>query len=234
LSKLFWSILGRVCVAATLIVVPARAVKAEAGFSGMQVQGMKQEIANALGLKKATGVLIRDIALGEPANQAGLMRGDLIVKFAGKDIDTFQRLIEAVRGTKPKQQVKVTVLRKGGQQDLTLKLGDRPQAWRVTKGAVINLPGIGITLAAITKKIRKRFSIRWGSIGVLVTLIDPAVESAMQLIRGDIIVQVNQEIVWKPEQVVAMYKAAQTKGRKRLLILVERVSGFEYMLLPVK
>ena len=139
-----------------------------------------------------------------------------------------------MRGTKPNQQVKVTVLRKGGQQDLTLKLGDRPQAWRVTKGAVASLPNIGLTLAAITKKIRERFGIRWGSIGVLVTLIDPAVENAMQLMRGDIIVQVNQEIVWKPEQVVAMYKAAKTKGRKRLLVLVERVSGFEYMLLPVK
>jgi len=219
---------------AILVLLQTGPASAEFGFSGMQIQGMKPEIAKALGLEKPHGVLIRDVAVGGPADAAGIRRGDIIVKFAGKEIDTFKRLVQVVRGTKPGQSVKVTVLRKSGRKDLTLKLGQRPDAWKITKDAVVNIPKVGLTLAAISKKIRDRFALRWGSIGVLVTLIAPEVASTMQLERGDIIVQVNQEDVWKPSQVAALYKKAKTDGRKRLLILVERVSGFEYMLLPVK
>lgn len=220
--------------AAILVLSPVSPASAEFGFSGMQIQGMKPEIAKAMGLAKAHGVLIRDVALGGPADKAGIRRGDLIIKFGGKEIDTFKRLVQVVRGTKPGQSVKVTVQRKSGPKELTLKLGQRPDAWKINKDSIVNIPKVGLTLAAISKKIRDRFALRWGSIGVLVTLIAPEVESTMQLVRGDIIVQVNQEDVWKPSQVAALYKQAQKNGQKRLLILVERVSGFEYMLLPVK
>ncbi len=185
-------------------------------------------------MKKPTGVLVRDVAVGGPAAMAGVNRGDLIVEFAGAKIDSFQRLVNAVRGTKPGQKVEMTVSRNGKNVDLILRLGQKPDAWRVSRDAVAKLPAVGLTLAAITKKIRERFGVRWGTIGVLVTLIDQEVESTMQLVRGDVIVQVNQEDVWQPKQILAMYRAAKKDGRKRLLILVERVGGFEYMLLPVK
>jgi len=37
-----------------------------------------------------------------------------------------------------------------------------------------------------------------------------------------------------PEQVVEQYKATKKAGRKDLLLLIERVNGFYFMLLPVK
>ena len=76
-------------------------------------------------------------------------------------------------------------------------------------------------------------ALRWGSVGVLVTLVDPE-RKDIGLRRGDLITQVNQDDVWKPEQVVAKYKAAKKAGRKELLLLIERVNGFHYMLLPVR
>ncbi|MBT6093922.1 MAG: hypothetical protein HOH04_03515 [Rhodospirillaceae bacterium] len=110
----------------------------------------------------------------------------------------------------------------------------KPPSWKVSKGAVIAFTEIGITLAAVTPKIRKRFDIRWGSIGVLVTLIDPDFVGRMLLKRGDMIVQINQKPVWQPQQIRDAYDAAKKDGRKQLLMLVERVNGYEFMMLPVK
>ena len=217
---------------AALAALPRPAV-AESGFSGMHIQGMSLKIAKALGRNTADGVLVRDVALGGPADQAGFKRGDLIVEYAGQKIDTFERLVKVAGSTRPGQEVKVSLLRRGKPMTLTLKLGARTEPWKVVKNSVVSHPQSGLTMTSLTQKLRKGFGLRWGSIGVLVTLVDPE-RKDIGLRRGDLITQVNQDDVWKPEQVVAKYKAAKKAGRKDLLLLIERVNGFHFMLLPVR
>ena len=224
--------LAALLTVAALAVLP-RAAVAESGFSGMHVQGMSLKIAKALGRNTADGVLVRDLALGGPADQAGLKRGDLIIEYAGQKIDTFKRLIKVAGSTRPGQEVKVLLLRNGKPMTLTLKLVARTEPWKVANSSVVNHPQSGLTMATLTRKLRKGFGLRWSSIGVLVTLADPE-RKDIGLRRGDLITQVNQDDVWKPEQVVAKYKAAKKAGRKELLLLVERVNGFHFMLLPVR
>jgi serine protease Do len=72
----------------------------EPGFVGMQVQGMSDEIAAVLGLPQAHGVLVRDVALGGPSDRAGFRRGDLIVEFDGRPIDSFETMLKVVGETK--------------------------------------------------------------------------------------------------------------------------------------
>jgi len=217
-----------------VLLLGAPALAAEFGFSGMHVQGMKPAIAEALGMKKNEGVLVRDVMLGGPADKAGVLRGDLIMEFDGVKIDTFKRLVGVVTKSKPAQTVALRVKRAEGVEKLKMTLGTKPPSWKVDTGSVIAFTEIGITLAAVTPKIRKRFEIRWGSIGVLVTLIDPEFANRMLLRRGDMIVQINQQPVWLPEHIRDAYDKAKSDGRKQLLMLVERTSGFEFMMLPVK
>ena len=54
-----------VCLAALLamfVTVFSLPAAAESGFTGMQIQGMSEKIAKALGRKAADGVLVRDVA----------------------------------------------------------------------------------------------------------------------------------------------------------------------------
>ncbi len=220
-------------LAATLLALPRPGLAADSGFLGMHVQGMSAATAAALGLKSANGILVRDVAVGGPADQAGIKRGDLILKFAGTTIDTFDRMIKTVGATRPGQEAKVELLREGKPVTLTMKMGAWTEAWRVGAGEVANHPESGLTMAALTDKLRKGFGLRWGTLGVVVTLVDPD-RSDIGLRRGDVIVQVNQDSVWKPEQVIERYTAAKTAARKELLLLVERPNGFHYMLLPVR
>ena len=219
--------------AVAFLAVAAKPVSAESGFLGMQVQGMSPKIAKALSLKSADGVLVRDVVLGGAADKAGFKRGDLILEFNGKKIDSFATMVKAAQATKPAQKMKVDILRQGKPMTLTLTMGKWTEPWRITKSAVASLPASGLTLSSLTKKLRKGFGLRWGSIGVVVTLVDPD-RTDIGLRRGDLILQVNQKEVWRPDQVVAEYKAAKKAGRKELLLLVERVNGFRFMPLPVK
>ncbi|HEX9568594.1 MAG TPA: PDZ domain-containing protein [Rhodospirillales bacterium] len=220
-------------LALALLATPQAAAAADSGFLGMHVQGMSPETAAALGLKSANGVLVRDVAVGGPSDQAGIRRGDLILKFAGQAIDTFERMIKVAGATRPGQEAKIELLREGKPVTLTMKMGAWTEAWRVGAGAIASHPESGLTLAALTDKLRKGFGLRWGSLGVVVTLVDPD-RSDIGLRRGDLIAQVNQDSVWKPDQVIAKYNAAKAAGRKELLLLVERIDGFHYMLLPVR
>lgn len=220
-------------LAVTVLAASPKPVTAETGFIGMQVQGMTLQIAKSLSLKSADGVLVRDVALGGASDKAGFKRGDLILKFAGTRIENFAAMVKAAGATKPGQTIKVAILRQGKPMTLSLTLGKWTAPWLIKKSAVASLPASGLTLASLTQKLRKGFGLRWGSIGIVVTLVDPD-RTDIGLRRGDLIVQVNQKDVWLPDQLIAEYKAAKKAGRQELLLLVERVNGYWFMPFPVR
>jgi len=232
LNRLLVFLVAVLVASAALALRPAAA--AEAVFVGMQIQGNSESIAAALGLDSVRGVLVRDVALGGPADKAGFRRGDLILRFAGTDIETFETLIAKVGETKVGQDVEATVWRRGVETRLNLSIGSRPEAWRLTKAAFAKVPEIGLTVAALTPEMHKRFGLRWGSTGVVVTAIDLDKIAGTDIRQGELIRQINQEEVWRPEQLAAAVREAKKAGRAGLLLLVEGVSGFRFSLLTLE
>jgi len=205
-----------------------------AGFSGMQIQGNSKQIADSLGLKNTSGVWVRDVAVGGPAAIAGFRRGDLITSFEGVPIDSFDLLVVMIGKTKPGQKVKFGVQRGKEKLSLAMRLSKRPDQYKVSKNATTILPVFGLTMASITPKIRKRFALRWASVGVLITLVDDQFKTTLGLKRGDVIVQINRQDIWEPSQVIALYKRAKANKKKRLLLLVDRQGSYVFKLLAVK
>lgn len=213
---------------------PAAASEPAGGFVGLQVQGVNSATMAALGLDAVKGVLVRDVAAGGPADLAGIRRGDLLLKLDGQEIDTTEQLLQVVNKTTSDQIVPVSVFRAGKTVELRVKLGPWPQARKVDRDATGHLPEAGLTMVALTPKMRDRFSVRWSSVGVLVTLVDESKVAGIGIKRGEIIYQINQEDIWLPDQVIARYKQAKTAKRPSLLLLIEGAEGFRYMTLPVR
>ena len=117
---------------------------------------------------------------------------------------------------------------------MTLRTEPWSPAWKIVNGKFAAFPEIGITVAALTQKIRERFSLRWGSNGIIITLIDPEKSKGLDLVRGQLIHQINQKPVWDPNQLTEMYREAKKLGRKSLLLLVEDNKGFHFSILKVK
>jgi len=59
------------------------------------------------------GYKIARVKKGSPAEKAGLKKGDLIVRFAGKPVDGFLDFVAALFARKPGQEVEIQVLRGG-------------------------------------------------------------------------------------------------------------------------
>ena len=212
----------------------AGATEDPAGFIGMQVQGLNPPAAAALGLTEPMGALVRDLAPGGPADRAGIHQGDLIVRLGGQAIDTFETLLQVAGKAKPDQALPVTIIRAGKTIEATLTVGKWPPSLKIDRDATGHLPEAGLTMVALTPKMRNRFPVRWGATGVLVTLIDEGKASGIGIKRGEVIRQVNQEDVWLPEHVIARYKQAKAAQRGSILLLVEGAEGFRYIALVVR
>ena len=209
-------------------------VSAEPAFIGMQVQAISQKVAFAFKSENIKGVLVRDIALNGPANLAGVHRGDVIINFAGNKVDNFETLVRNVKKLNAGDIVDITVSRQGKTFDLRMETVAWDDSWKIDKSKSASISKVGLTVAALTPTIRERFGIRWGSKGVVITLIDPEKAGVENLQRGDVIHQINQKLIWDPNEMVKMYAVAKQEGRKSLLLLIEGKSGFYFSILKVR
>src|SRR5258708_34073570 len=83
---------------------------------GVSIRAAKPEDADAVGLKKITGVVVDAYtdSLTSPAKKAGIEPGDVIVALDGQPIADVPQLQQKVGFKKPGDVVEVTRLRQGG------------------------------------------------------------------------------------------------------------------------
>jgi putative serine protease PepD len=74
------------------------------------------------------GAQIAQLSSDGPAAGAGLQAGDVITEFGGKAVEDADALTSLVDDHKPGDSVAVKVTRGGDEQELTVKLGERPDA----------------------------------------------------------------------------------------------------------
>ncbi len=217
----------------TLMLFSTTSFAEDRGFLGMQVQGNSVWIAAALGLPSTAGVLVRDVSVYGPASRAGISRGDIITNVHGTNIDTFERLLQVAGKLKPGDDVVFEVLRLGKKLSFNMKLTDWPDGWSVNASTFAAQPDIGITFAALTPKMRKHLNVRWGTIGIAVSVSSEGFAGFTSLRRGDVVTQINQVPVWDPKQFFDAYSDAKKAGKDALLLLVERSDGLKYVIQPI-
>ena len=75
------------------------------------------------------GARVTHVVDGSPADEAGIEKDDIVVRFGGDVIRGPKGLTERIHAGKPGDEVAVTVLRDGEQRELSVELGDRSEAW---------------------------------------------------------------------------------------------------------
>lgn len=205
--------------------------KVTRGWLGINIQEITRELADSFGMKNTNGALIAGVEKGSPAEKAGLLAGDVILKFDNKQISTSSDLPRVVAGTKPGKEVNVEVLRKGGVKNLSLTVGEMPsdekEEMRPSKGPSKAEPNkLGLTLRELTPQQKKRLN---GKNGVLVVGAEGASAQA-GIRRGDVVLAVNNSEVQTMEQFNKLISSAQSGKTVALLIL----RGDSTLYVPVK
>ncbi len=199
------------------------------GWLGVRIQEVTSELAEGLGLTKASGALVSEVTPDGPAAAGGVEAGDVILKFDGRDVVAMRDLPRMVAETEVNKDVRVVVWRKGKTQTLKVVLGLLEEAEK-TASAEVDKPetpaeaeaALGMKLVPMTAQVRSDYSIEEDVKGVVVTEVDAGSAAAQKGIRpGDVIVEVAQEAVLTPADVRGGVAKAKAESRKSVLILVQ-------------
>jgi len=96
------------------------------GYIGVQPRELTPELAEALKLGEAKGVLIGGVVADEPAANAGIKPGDVLTRIGTHAVATPAELLASVAALKPRTQVEVGVQRGGKAMVFRLAVAQRP------------------------------------------------------------------------------------------------------------
>ena len=206
------------------------------GWLGVRVQNLTGDLAEGMGIPGANGALVADVTDGGPADKAGIKNGDVITAFDGKPVPDSRALPREVADTAAGKTVNIDIIRGGKKQTLhavVAKLQDddiKPKPPQATAKPSPKATRLGLSLAPLDDVARNKYKLPKDASGVVVTNIDPMGPSADKNFRpGDLIVQVQTQIVRSPDDVNKLVDDATKAGKKVILLLVSRGGDLTYV-----
>jgi len=192
------------------------------GYIGATVQSLSPELAGSLGLSETKGAIVDQLTPGGPAERAGVRSGDVITAVNGHPVASSEALTRQVGLARPGQDIRVSVLRGGHSQELTIRSGQRPsEAQLASAGRGPGAQGpesqgagpgvLGMQLAPDPHG------------GLVVQGVDPSGDAAQKGLQpGDVILRAGASQVASAEDVSRAVAAAKAQGRKSVPLLVGR------------
>ena len=209
------------------------------GWLGVRIQTVSDEIAESMGLPEPKGALVANVTDKSPAADAGIIAGDVIVKFDNQDVPNMRILPRIVARTDIDRNVDVEIIRKGEKKTVKVRIGklreDEAQKEATKEKVEKKKSLLGLSIAPLSDVLRSQYKIDKKIKGVVVTQVDPDSEAAQKNIKpGDVIVEVTQEEVKTPEEVEKRVTEVSSSGRKSVLLLVADTKGdLRFVALPV-
>ena len=177
------------------------------GFIGVTLETVTPALQRALGLPAAAGAIVQEVTSDTPAERAGLRAYDVIRSVDGRDVTSSDELIRDVSGRAPGSVARLQVLRDGREQDVLVKLAERPLAdsdaeeRRPVEPADSAQPPLGLVVRNIDPSTSQRYGLPSALVGVLVTRIEPAsVAQVARVRRGMVILEINRRRIHSVEE----------------------------------
>jgi serine protease Do len=165
------------------------------GWLGVTIQQLTPELAKQFNLKEEYGALVGDVIENSPAENAGIMRGDVIIEFQGKKVTDPFTLRNTVANTKPGTKVKIKVIREGYEETLTAIIGELPSEEKPLPVEEYQNALRGVMVQDLSPMLYRQLNIPEKIQGVIITNIDPESPAYGKLMPGDIIQEINRKAV---------------------------------------
>ena len=190
--------------------------KVSRGQLGVAIQEVDQALARSFKLPKPGGALVNSVEKGTSAEKAGLVPGDIILKFDGNEIDRINELPNLVADIKPGTRVKVEIWRRGARKVLYVTVEELPDEGVASAKPEPSREGdrTGLVVRPLTPEEREAAKI---ADGLMVENADGAAARA-GIQPGDVILGVNAEPAKSPEQL----REAISRSGDVIALLVQR------------
>jgi Do/DeqQ family serine protease len=189
---------------------------------GVVIQPVTADMAEALGLKEAHGVIVSSVSAGSAAERAGVKQGDILKSYNGQAVSDINSLRNRVADTTPGTNATLVVVRDGSEKTLTVKLDE--VSVKTARGERVepasDKTALGVTVGPLSEEGAERAGLPKNAHGLVVQDVDPAGRAADAGIqRGDIIREVNRQPV---QSVDDLRSAIRRTSDRPALILVHR------------
>ena len=200
------------------------------GWLGVQVQPVTPDIADGLGLKKARGALVSVPLPGGPADEAGIRRGDVILKIDDGDVKDGRDMARKIAETAPSTRVKLTVFRDDKPKVVEVKVAefqDDENGMASGKGLPqAEIGALGLSVAPAMEGPD-------GAGGLAIVSVRPdGIAADAGLVKGDILLAANGANVLNPDALEKALRSAKAAGKKHALAFVQRGGTQVYVALP--
>ncbi len=186
------------------------------GWLGVQIQPVSKDFAESLGLENEKGAFVSNVNPKGPSKKAGVEAGDVILKFNDIEIIKMTDLPRVVAEADVGSLAKVEVWRKNRKIIIQVELGELPEQTYVknnsqkkeNKSKEKIITSLGIAVIDIND-----------SKGVLVSKVD---NDDIRLQEGDIILEVNRELIDSSLSFISIIEKYKKTGRSSLLLKIQR------------
>jgi serine protease Do len=173
------------------------------GWLGVSIQELTPELSSQFGVPKETkGVLVSDVMDDSPAKKAGLERGDVILEYDGRPMDSPTHLRNAVAQTTVGKRVTLKIIREKKTKTVDLVIAEQPkniaQAGAEEGGDFPAPAGLlsDIDVRELNDELAGRYGLKSSERGVVVVKVktgSPAEEAGVR--EGDLVLEVNRKAV---------------------------------------
>jgi S1-C subfamily serine protease len=186
-------------------------------WAGLRSQAMEADMLEAFGVDVAQGVIISSLHPQSPFARADLQSGDVIVRVAGRTVNSPSELQYRMDVARLGDPVEIAYLRAGEERQTTVDLieaPDEPSRDEAVLGREALLRGMWIM--RVNPSVIEEFGLPLEARGILVA--DPErIGSRAGFRKGDVIEAINGEAVEHPSDVVRLFVSGA--GRYAVTVL---------------
>jgi serine protease Do len=208
------------------------------GWLGAQFQSLTPTLADALGLKKARGVLVAEPFADGPAKKAGIEAGDLIDTLNGAIVKDDHELSRRMIGLAPGTRIDLGIVRHGEEKIVALTVEEpptrktlapfHPREARARPRPSDLASDFGLTLAPAAQTPGN------ASQGAVVIGIDPEGRATdVGIEAGDIILEVSGKAVHTPDDISDALNEARSGGRQVAWMRLRSGNTMRFVAVPL-
>ena len=178
------------------------------GFIGVGIQEMNQKLADEMDIESTEGVFVNGLAEGGAAEEAGIEKGDVIVKINSVLVKSVPELQEQVGRFNPGDKIEVSVMRDGNEKSIPVTLRNHNGNTKlVEKPKVDNLLGSAFVIPSQEELEKLRINN-----GVKVETLGKGKLQEIGIKKGFIITKVDKQKVNSVEGLQKQLKKAEKEG----------------------
>lgn len=196
-------------------------------YLGIILQAIDRDLADALGLEKADGVLVSEVMKDSPAAKGGLQQGDIIVQYNKNGVKNVAQLRNDIAMMNPGTEIQLKVLRNNRPITLSIGLGSQSEVEVVTAETIQKM---GLEIETLTPELAAKLNYPSNLEGVVITKVKPGSPAQAAGLRPSFLitgVAMNWNEPMRIKNSAEFNEALKGAGSRKHLILIVRHQNYQ-------